>query len=155
MLVGKLNDLGRRVERLESIERIESEMNEQRAKIRDLKSKLNTLRERNSTLEKELRDMISTIDNLECRKRMQEMRDGMARQEAIHKDNPNGNLLWKIEGYQKKRQDAISGVKTVLYSPPFYSDQHGYKMCAKLYLNGEGAGKGTHLSLFFVLMKGE
>ena len=28
-------------------------------------------------------------------------------------------------------------------------------MCAKIYLNGEGKGKKTHISLFFVVMKGE
>ena len=27
-------------------------------------------------------------------------------------------------------------------------------MCARLYLNGDGIGKGSHVSLFFVLMKG-
>ncbi len=27
-------------------------------------------------------------------------------------------------------------------------------MCARLYLNGDGIGKGTHLSLYFVVMKG-
>jgi hypothetical protein len=25
----------------------------------------------------------------------------------------------------------------------------------RLYLNGDGVGKGTHISLFFVIMKGE
>ena len=30
----------------------------------------------------------------------------------------------------------------------------GYKMCARLYLNGDGMGKGTHVSLFFVVMRG-
>jgi len=28
-------------------------------------------------------------------------------------------------------------------------------MCIRVYLNGDGTGKGTHLSVFFVLMKGE
>ncbi|XP_072017048.1 TNF receptor-associated factor 3-like [Amphiura filiformis] len=28
-------------------------------------------------------------------------------------------------------------------------------MCARIYLNGDGMGKGTHLSLFFVVMKGQ
>ena len=28
-------------------------------------------------------------------------------------------------------------------------------MCARLYLNGDGVGRGTHLSLFFVVMRGE
>ena len=67
----------------------------------------------------------------------------------------NGTLLWKIDDYQRKRQDAITGVKTALHSAPFYSTPFGYKMCAKIYMNGNGIGKGTHLSLFFVVMKGE
>ena len=28
-------------------------------------------------------------------------------------------------------------------------------MCTRLYLNGDGIGKGTHISVFFVLMKSE
>ena len=28
-------------------------------------------------------------------------------------------------------------------------------MCTQLYLNGDGMGRGTHLSLFFVVMRGE
>jgi hypothetical protein len=74
-------------------------------------------------------------------------------QQAIH--SYNGTLVWKIESYQRKRQDAINGVKTTLYSPPFYSAQYGYKMCAKIYMNGDGFGKGSHLFLFFVVMRGE
>ncbi len=69
--------------------------------------------------------------------------------------NYSGVLLWKIEGYQRKRQDAMNGVKTALYSPYFYTSEFGYKMCAKIYMNGDGFGKGTHLSLFFVVMKGD
>ena len=42
-----------------------------------------------------------------------------------------------------------------LYSQPFYTSRYGYKMCGRVYLNGDGMGKGTHLSLFFVLMRGE
>lgn len=30
----------------------------------------------------------------------------------------------------------------------------GYKMCVRIYLNGDGMGKGTHISLFFVIMRG-
>jgi len=31
----------------------------------------------------------------------------------------------------------------------------GYKMCARIYLNGDGMGKTTHVSLFFVIMRGQ
>ena len=43
----------------------------------------------------------------------------------------------------------------VYYSPPFYSHQHGYKLCLKVYANGSGKGKGTHISIFARLMKGD
>ncbi|KAJ7339334.1 TNF receptor-associated factor 1 [Desmophyllum pertusum] len=41
------------------------------------------------------------------------------------------------------------------YSPPFCTSRHGYKMRARIYLNGDGMGKGTHFSLFFVILRGE
>ena len=41
------------------------------------------------------------------------------------------------------------------YSPPFYSHKGGYKMCLKVYANGCGDGKGTHVSVYIYLMKGE
>ncbi|XP_046858527.1 TNF receptor-associated factor 3-like [Xenia sp. Carnegie-2017] len=67
----------------------------------------------------------------------------------------NGTLLWRLDNFNRKRQDAINGVKNVWYSPPFYSSQYGYKMCAKIYMNGDSRRNGTHLSLFFVIMKGD
>jgi len=67
----------------------------------------------------------------------------------------DGNMIWKIDNFEKKRQDEISGKSPSLYSPPFYTSRFGYKMRARIYLNGEGKGKGTHISLFLVVMKGE
>lgn len=66
----------------------------------------------------------------------------------------DGTLCWKISDFSRKRQDAISGRTTSIYSPAFYTERMGYKMCARLYPNGDGMGKGSHLSLFFVLMRG-
>lgn len=37
----------------------------------------------------------------------------------------------------------------------FYTAKYGYKLCLRLYLNGDGTGKRTHLSLFIVIMRGE
>lgn len=41
------------------------------------------------------------------------------------------------------------------YSPPFYSHANGYKLCINVYANGWGGGKGTHVSVFVYLMRGE
>ncbi|CAF4970397.1 unnamed protein product, partial [Rotaria sp. Silwood1] len=49
--------------------------------------------------------------------------------------------------------NAQSERQTSIYSPPFYSSPTGYKMRARLYLNGDGNARRTHMSLFFVLMR--
>ena len=41
------------------------------------------------------------------------------------------------------------------YSPPFYTHPQGYKMCLCVYANGCSDGKGTHVSVFAYLMRGE
>ncbi|XP_002741325.2 TNF receptor-associated factor 2-like [Saccoglossus kowalevskii] len=66
----------------------------------------------------------------------------------------DGVLVWKITDFNRKRNDALSGRTTSIYSPCFFTSCHGYKMCARVYLNGDGMGKGNHISLFFVIMRG-
>ena len=67
----------------------------------------------------------------------------------------NGTKVWKIEQLQQLMNDAKTGKSTSTNSSPFYSRCYGYKMCLRLYILGDGIGKGTHMSLFFVVMKGE
>ena len=67
----------------------------------------------------------------------------------------NGVFLWRIPEVARRKRDAIEEKITSIYSPPFYTDQTGYKMCVRVYLNGDGMGYKTHLSIYFVLMKGE
>ena len=66
-----------------------------------------------------------------------------------------GSLLWMIPEIGRRRRDAFERRITSIYSPPFYSGRSGYKMCIRAYLNGDGIGSNTHLSVFFVLMRGE
>ena len=42
----------------------------------------------------------------------------------------------------------------VVYSPSFYTHPDGYRMCIRVDPNGDGDGKGTHVSVFTYLMKG-
>ena len=67
----------------------------------------------------------------------------------------NGTYIWKIDHYSHRFQEAVSGKTLSIYSPPFYIGRFGYKVCARLYPNGDGIGKGTHMSMFFVIMRGE
>ncbi|XP_060768817.1 TNF receptor-associated factor 2 isoform X3 [Neoarius graeffei] len=67
----------------------------------------------------------------------------------------DGVFIWKISDFSRRRQDALAGRAPAMFSPAFYSSKYGYKMCLRLYLNGDGSGRGTHLSLFFVVMRGK
>ncbi|NXV49534.1 TRAF2 factor, partial [Uria aalge] len=67
----------------------------------------------------------------------------------------DGVFLWKITDVGRKLQDSVTGRAVSLYSPAFYTAKYGYKVCLRVYLNGDGTGKGTHVSLFFVVMKGD
>nr|XP_012639981.1 TNF receptor-associated factor 2 isoform X1 [Microcebus murinus] len=66
----------------------------------------------------------------------------------------DGVFVWKISDFARKRQEAVAGRTPAIFSPAFYTSRYGYKMCLRIYLNGDGTGRGTHLSLFFVVMKG-
>ena len=67
----------------------------------------------------------------------------------------DGQLLWKISDYARRRNDALTGQQVSIYSSCFYTSRYGYKMCARVYLNGNGVGRGTHMSVFFVAMRGQ
>ncbi|TNM92014.1 hypothetical protein fugu_019026 [Takifugu bimaculatus] len=67
----------------------------------------------------------------------------------------DGIFVWKISEFSRRRQEAVAVRMPTMFSPAFYSSKYGYKMCLRLYLNGDGTGRGTHLSLFFVVMRGK
>ena len=67
----------------------------------------------------------------------------------------NGVYIWKVPELTRRRRDAVLGKTISLYSAPFFTSRHGYKLCLRVYLNGDGSGQGTHISFFITLMKGE
>ena len=73
----------------------------------------------------------------------------------MENSNYDGTMVWKIPQFTQRMEDARTGKYTSIFSLPFYSGRYGYKMCLRLYILGDGIGKGSHMSLFFVLMKGE
>jgi TNF receptor-associated factor 2/TNF receptor-associated factor 3 len=67
----------------------------------------------------------------------------------------NGVFLWRIPNVTQRRLDAKAKRICSIYSPPFYTSPNGYKLCIRTYLNGDGIGHGSHLSIFIVVMRGE
>ena len=56
----------------------------------------------------------------------------------------------KLPNFSKKKSD-----NEALFSSPFYTSVIGYKMCLKMVANGWYDGKGTHISVYAHLMKGD
>lgn len=84
-----------------------------------------------------------------------QLEDMRLRQDIMDVKTTNGTLIWKIPDLRRRYREAVERKTTSLYSPPFYTGQHSYKVCIRIYLNGDGIGKGTHISLFFFLMRSE
>ena len=60
----------------------------------------------------------------------------------------DGELVWKISQFGQKLRDAKTLRSTeLLVSEPFYTHKNGYKMCAGLWINGFGSGKGKYISV--------
>ena len=65
----------------------------------------------------------------------------------------DGNTYPPVAIIMPETQSKQPGEKW--YSEPFYSHPGGYKMCLSVYAKGIGPGKGTHVSVFANLMKGD
>ncbi|EUB55050.1 TNF receptor-associated factor [Echinococcus granulosus] len=65
------------------------------------------------------------------------------------------SFVWKIDGYREKFEEAQQGRKTSLFSNPFYSHRHGYRVCLSICPNGEQRYRGKYLSVFICICRGE
>ena len=83
------------------------------------------------------------------------LEDLRLRQDILDVKTTHGILIWKIPEVRRRFREAIERKTVSLYSPPFYTSAHGYKVGIRLYLNGDGIGKGTHISLFFFVIRSE
>nr|XP_015222735.1 PREDICTED: TNF receptor-associated factor 1-like isoform X1 [Lepisosteus oculatus] len=71
--------------------------------------------------------------------------------EVAHK----GVFIWRIPLFHRRIQEAKDGTRPCLDSDDFYTNTYGYRLKARLYLNGNEQGKGTHLSLYLMILKGD
>ncbi|XP_072176021.1 uncharacterized protein [Diadema setosum] len=87
-----------------------------------------------SSLSEAVRKLEARLENLEC--------------------SHTGVFLWKIDNYRQRKRSAMTTNVKSIYSSPFFTSQYGYKLCGRVFLMGDGVGKGTHISLFLTIMRG-
>ncbi|CAI4230441.1 unnamed protein product [Auanema sp. JU1783] len=64
-------------------------------------------------------------------------------------------LIWRIDDVNNKMNEAKSGARPVIYSPPFMSGRYGYKLMASACLYGDGPSRAKSMSLYMCILKGE
>ena len=135
----------------QSIEIKRTEMDQQMA---SLKSDVAHLQSEMATKMQPLIDSVVRVETT-----IQQLQEGFGEMalmvQTLQATSYSGTFIWKIPEVQRRRGEARSGRTVSLYSAPFYTGRHGYKMCLRLYMDGDGSGKGTHLSFFLTLMRGE
>ena len=115
---------------------------------------LRSLLTQKDTIIRNLEDKIACLEAT-IQSKATENEDRDFRLSLMENSNYDGTMLWKIPQFSQRMEDARTGKYTSIFSLPFNSGRYGYKMCLRLYILGDGIGKGTHMSLFFVVMKGE
>ena len=67
----------------------------------------------------------------------------------------NDELIWRIDKIDFRMPQAKMGKVVALHSTPCYTKQYKCKYCTRLYLQGDGMIRSTHVSLFLVEKKSE
>ncbi|CAB0020627.1 unnamed protein product, partial [Nesidiocoris tenuis] len=119
--------------------------------LRKLKSLRGTSMDRH--LEESTQQHLALMCNLVTRQQHQinSLKNAMNRLSL----NTSGTLVWRIADFAAKMAEAQGKEGIELISPSWYTSQFGYKLQASLFLNGNGTGEGTHLSLYIKLLPGE
>jgi len=149
--ISKLTDtLERNVEQLnecdESLSRIKNQMSRFSKELDEKKKE--------SSTETEYTESVSLTQQILHQDFLSFMQKWNNDQQVIKQD-PDGSLIWRIIRVQEHMYDAQSERQTSIYSPAFYTSNCGYRCCIRLYLNGDGNARGTHLSIFFVILRGK
>ena len=136
--------------------------------LEECKCKIQELKQENESLKREVNEAVKN-DIAQLRKETQEetkmfgisLRAAVAdqfeslKQQVAELQHMYSRVLVLPIKLMMNNYEAMRRSNKVWYSPPFYTHPQGYKMCLRVDANGSGGGKGTHVSVFAHLMRGE
>ncbi|CAF1039075.1 unnamed protein product [Didymodactylos carnosus] len=126
-------------------------------KFSELESNINKYCQEQMKLKQSVEEQYTLLSGMQMNQQILEQELTTAKQnvENVKYTTYDGTSVWKIKNVTQLMYRAQCESQPSIYSSPFYSSSYGYKMCMRLYMNGDGNAKRTHISLFFVLMRGE
>lgn len=174
------NQLQRQLE--STIQQLQRELDSEKSKNDQLQSQLDSATDKIDKLQHKLDSVTDKIDELQCQ--FDSSTQGFARKRqlkhshnAINEDasiqsslsqyihelsnppqgtnylepNANGEFFWTIPNVQQLCED--NEIQSIC--SPVFRTSNGHNTFLRVYLNGEGLGKGTHISLFFTIFQSE
>ena len=108
----------------------------QTALMTTFNTQLQSIKEEKQQLKQHVAELKNKIEKLEA-----------AQQIASYTGQPIGSVEFTITNFKQCQED--------LYTLPFYTHPHGYKMCLGVWPTGYGTWKGTHLGVTIRMMCGE
>ena len=103
-------------------------------------------------------------ERLTLRAQVKELRDGkvaleakMAAQEkaASELERESSRFVWKISGFTEVLQQAMKDGNKKIYSSPFSTGRHGYKLIVGMRPSDDRTLKNKYLSVFLGVMNGD
>nr|XP_026693565.1 TNF receptor-associated factor 3-like isoform X2 [Ciona intestinalis] len=123
-------------------------------KVEEIAREIAQIKEKQNELERQIESTSSSREQM-APENLSQMVDAFERQlgmyyvriadmdqrfQVIETTSYSGVVIWKIRDFSRRKREAVSGRTLSLYSQPFYTSRYGYKMCARVYLNGDGMG---------------
>ena len=68
----------------------------------------------------------------------------------INSQGSKPHVMLRLTEFRKHKSE-----NKPFHSAPFYTSPSSYEMCIRVFANGTGNGKGSHISVYAVLMKGD
>ena len=89
--------------------------------------------------------------NSQLQEEMLKVKSSVSATEEFNSSLKNGrSITFKLTGYQEKKE-----IEEAITFPSFYTSPGGYHMATRVYTNGEGDGRGTHVSVFIPILQGK
>ena len=133
---------------------VEQKSERQQKECLKIQCKVQELEREKVTSQHEIEDLKQEVNRgvkqevAKLRKELDEDRASLTTLQRCINVLPPVNLMMTNFGRMKKSKEDW-------YSPSFYTHPQGYKMCLNVVANGIGDGRGTHVSMFACLMRGE
>ncbi|XP_056304562.1 TNF receptor-associated factor 5 [Danio aesculapii] len=125
----------------EELPRLQASLDSLRQQVAVTESLREHLGALEQTCERHTRLLDIHVEQLQCNEQ---------RLRQLESSSYDGKLIWKVRDYWHRKESG-----TVLNSSPFYTSRSGYKLSVKAYLGGDGSGRGSHMSLYITIMRGD